>query len=87
MAKNTVKARALIDIHGTPVKSGQFFIAAEDVVKGLVKGGQADSDATEESVYGKDIPAAIDLTATEIAPAAADAAAAALASVDEEVQA
>ena len=83
MAKKPVKARALVDIHGTPVKAGEFFIADETVVSGLAKGGQADPNATEESVYGANIPAAIDLTAPSVAEAAQNAAAAAAATADE----
>jgi hypothetical protein len=83
MAKKTVKARALVDIHGTPVKAGEFFIADETVVAGLVKGGQADSNATEHSVYGANVPEAIDLTAAAVADAAQTAAAAASAAAGE----
>lgn len=79
MAKKIVKARALVDIHGTTVRAGEFFIADETVVAGLAKGGQADPNATEHSVYGANIPAAIDLTAAAVADAAQTAAAAAVA--------
>lgn len=53
MAKQ-VKARALVDVPGTDIKSGEFFIADENIVAGLVKAGDADDKANESDVYGKE---------------------------------
>lgn len=46
-----MKVRALIDLVGTDIKSGEFFEASEAAAKGLVASGAADDKATEEAVY------------------------------------
>lgn len=55
---NIVKVRALVDIPGTDIKSGEFFEASTSVAKGLVAVGDADDKAKEADVYPEgEIPA------------------------------
>ena len=61
-----VKARALVDLPGTAVKSGEFFVGDEADVASLVKSGQADDKAKESDVYGKEeVPKAKELKPAE----------------------
>ncbi len=53
-----MKARALVDLPGTNIRSGEFFEADDAVVKALVKSGDVDDKAQEEDVYGAKVPAA-----------------------------
>jgi hypothetical protein len=53
-----MRVRALIDIMGSDIKSGEFFDCSEDVAAVLVADGQADDKALEADVYGESIPAA-----------------------------
>lgn len=46
-----MKVRALVDIPGTDIKSGDFFEASSAVAKGLVAVGDADDKAKESDVY------------------------------------
>lgn len=53
-----MKVRALVDIPGTGIRSGEFFLASDEVAQGLVSSGDADALAKEEDVYGTDVPEA-----------------------------
>lgn len=53
-----MKVRALVDIPGTDIKSGEFFEAADAVAKGMVAAGDADDKAKEIDVYPDGAPAA-----------------------------
>lgn len=46
-----MKVRALVDIPGTDIRSGEFFEATDVVAKGLVVSGDADDKAKETDVY------------------------------------
>lgn len=46
-----MKVRALVDIPGTKIKSGEFFLADRGVARGLIAIGEADDKAREEDVY------------------------------------
>ena len=47
-----MKVRALVDIPGTDIKSGEFFEVADAVVKAMVEAGEVDPKAKESEVYG-----------------------------------
>lgn len=70
-----MKARALVDIPSSDIKSGEFFEADDAIVRGLVDGGLADDKADEAAVYGAEVPPAkvLDTPVPGIAGLTADA--------------
>ena len=68
-----MKARSLLDIPGTDIKSGDFFETDAATVAAMVAAGDADDKATEADVYGENAPKAKVLNAIIIdAPVSAD---------------